>query len=662
MFSSASETATSPGLRLVFAARVSNPDTPGENVSWDERKASRPSKEAMPRVRAEAAARLVRWAAWRATPGVRGVLARRAWARLVRAGNAGDRAGIDAVWRRWLRDPTDETWDLLTGWRPESWLRRAAFEAAVDLDRSPGAREMIGRFCDRHGLAPDDAAERAVFFVLTGQAEAHRAVDPDGALLLSAYAATTAATRAALRQAIVAAGELPLVRALTRPGPQPNEVSGAEIDDLARRLARDRVWAELWQLIGDAPLPQAVTAMRLFAGWRPPDEAGRRLFDRLAAADRARVESLTTAWVTPVQIAGTMINGVAFAPDASQIVTATSRDVRVHALPDGRHVRTMARHAEGCGRPIGGSVVHLGDDVVFAERHDKRRLRLGSGDVGDWWVMYWRPPSSVALVWPKHAATFLCVKPAYHPVRFVAMEERLLQFAGLAEEEERLAPADLGLTDGWTFADLATEPVRGRIAVVVRNQDDDRRDIFLMNGELQVIARAVGDDARTVGSVAFYGPDRLLTLDTSALSIKSWRTSDESLIVAATAEGGGRLAPLPTMGVVAIDRDGVLAWRDGDTLAPVDGPAALRSRWPSYVSPGGEFVVVRTDDGVDVYDLRLLQLAELISQSLTNARPDDRAAVTALESHSLGPEAAELLALHRARLEHRLTRPTARNP
>jgi hypothetical protein len=438
-------------------------------------------------------------------------------------------------------------------------------------------------------------------------------------------------------------------------------MSDVEIDDLARRLAHDQEWAELWRLIGDAPLHQAVTATRLVEGWRPGDEAGRRLFDRLVAVDRARVESLTNAWVTPVRIGGTMINGVAFAPDASEIVVATSTDVAVHALPDGRHVRTTPRRAEGFGRPVGGSVVHLGDDVVFAERHDKRRSRPGSGDLGDWWVMYWRPPSSVGLVWPKHAATFLCVKPVYKPVRFVAVEERLLQFVS-REEEQWITPADLGLTERWTFADLATEPARGRIAVVVRNRDDDRRDIVLMDGALRVIARTDGDDARTVGPVACYGPDRLLTIDKSDLSVTSWRTSGDSLIAAATTEGGGRLAPLPTMGMVAIDRAGVPTWCDGQSLAPVDGPATLRSRWPSHVSPGGEFVVVRTADGVDVHDLRRLQIAELITGSLANARPGELATVAALESHDLGPEAADLLALHRTRLEHRFARPERRAP
>jgi hypothetical protein len=615
-------------------------------------------KGGVPRVRAEAAARLAGWAAWRRTPGVRGALGRWAWYRLVRAGNAGDGAAIDAVWGLWLRDPAEETWDLLGGWRPDSWLRRAALEAAVDPDRSSRAREAIGRFCGRHGLAPDDAVDQAVFFVLTGQAESHRAGDPDGTLLVSAYEATTAATRAELRRAIVSAGDLHVVRALTRTDRYMTEMTGAEIDELARRLAHDHVWAELWQLACDAPLPQAVTAARLVEGWRPDGEAGRRFFDRLAAMDRESVESLAAAWVTPVRIHGTMINEVAFAPDASQIVVATSSDVAVYSLPAGRHVRTTSRRAEGLGRPITGGVVHLGDDVVFAERHDKRRARPGSGDLGDWWVMYWQPPSSVGLVWPKHGTTFLCVKPVYRPVRYVAVEERLLQFVG-RDGEQWITPADIGLAEGWTFADLATEPMRGRIAVVVQSHDDDRRDIVLMNSALRLIARSGGDDARTVGPVTFCGPDRLLTVDKSDLSIKSWRTSGESLIVAAAAEEGGWLAPVPTMGLVAIDRDGVMTWRDGQTLAPVEAPATLRSRWPSSVSPGGEFVAVRTGDGVDVYDLRRLQTAELITRPPTNARPGDMAA---LEGHDLGPEAAELLAIHRARLEHRLTRPTTQNP
>jgi hypothetical protein len=600
-------------------------------------------------------ARLARWAEWRRARGVRGALSRWAWHRLVHAGNAGNQAAIDAIWHLWLRDPAEETaeetWELLSGRRSGSWLRRAAFEAAVDPDRPPAAREAIGRFCGRHGLALDDAAEQAAFFVLTGQAGSHRAVDPDGSLLVSAYEAATAVTRAALRRTVIAAGDLRLVRALT--GRCGAEMTGAEIDDLARRFAGERAWADLRRLARVAPLPQAVTAARLLDGRRPDDEAERRLLDRLAAMDRDRVETLAAACVVPIRIDGPMVHGVAFAPDASQIVLATSTDISIYSLPDGRHVRTTPRRAEGFGRPLGGGVVHLGDDVVYAERHDKRRLRDGSGDLGDWWVMYWRPPSSVGLVWPKHAATFVSVQPTYHPVRFVVMEERLLQFAS-REGEERIAPADLGLAGRWIFADLATEPVRGRIAVVVRNQDDDRRDLLLMSSDLQVIARA-GGAARTAGPVAFHGPDRLLTVDGSDRSLKSWRASGGSLSVVATAEDGGRVAPLPAMDVVAVDRDGTVTWRDGETLAPVDGPATLRSRWPSYVSPGEEYVAVGTGAGVDVYDLRRLQLAELIARPVPSARPGDMAAVAALARHDLGPAAVEVLAVHRARLEHRLT-------
>src|SRR5713226_8803106 len=40
-----------------------------------------------------------------------------AWRRLASAGNAGDKAAIDALWDRWLAEPAPDIWAALLRWR-----------------------------------------------------------------------------------------------------------------------------------------------------------------------------------------------------------------------------------------------------------------------------------------------------------------------------------------------------------------------------------------------------------------------------------------------------------------------------------------------------------------------------------------------------------------
>jgi hypothetical protein len=60
----------------------------------------------------------------------------------------------------------------------------------------------------------------------------------------------------------------------------------AERAYLTAELARRQDWPRLWRLALDLPLAETIAAARqLPARWQPPDENGRRLLTRLAAAD-----------------------------------------------------------------------------------------------------------------------------------------------------------------------------------------------------------------------------------------------------------------------------------------------------------------------------------------------------------------------------------------
>jgi hypothetical protein len=96
---------------------------------------------------------------------------------------------------------------MLSRWRGAQALAEAAFGAATKPDRAAATRCAIGEFCIRRGLLPDTAAKRALFCMMTGHQEQHRAADPDGSALAAAYQAANEPVRAVLRRAIAEAGD-----------------------------------------------------------------------------------------------------------------------------------------------------------------------------------------------------------------------------------------------------------------------------------------------------------------------------------------------------------------------------------------------------------------------------------------------------------------------
>ena len=243
--------------------------------------------------------RLARRAERRRRDGRRGRRARRAWERLVREGDSGNPHASEAVWQRWAwtGPPDDERWELLARWLGPRAVGRV-MEAAADPGLDAARRSRLASFCTRHGLAPEDPAERVRFFLLTGQQEQRRALDPDGALLAAAYQTACPPQRAALRVALAGVGDLDVTRMIAASGAMRlADMTTAEREYLADRLADRGDWAGLWRLARDLPLYDAVAAVRRIGGrWRPDGQHDRELFGFLAAPTRRRCAGPGTRW------------------------------------------------------------------------------------------------------------------------------------------------------------------------------------------------------------------------------------------------------------------------------------------------------------------------------------------------------------------------------
>ncbi|MGP4012348.1 hypothetical protein [Streptomyces sp. 4N124] len=266
---------------------------------------------------------------------------------------------VDAAWTDWLYEHHAELWSLLRGWNRAAtmsypqlrFLSRLALgddcetsggeavdalslaRASARFDHPIGerARETLltcddsravdlfcatavdadaphaVEFCRTHHLAPADPAERAVFFLRTGQHEQYRAMDPDGALLAAHYRDAPSEERSALREAMTRLGGIDILRVLAGQRGRDRDVASLNHKErayLIGQFTRQRDWDQLWPFTVLLPLADAARVVHAFGDWRPSGADDRRVFEALLAAGPVtkQVKALSTgspAWETP---------------------------------------------------------------------------------------------------------------------------------------------------------------------------------------------------------------------------------------------------------------------------------------------------------------------------------------------------------------------------
>jgi hypothetical protein len=299
--------------------------------------------------------------------GIGAILPRRSWKSIKSAGNRLNSGPRQRAYRGALADwaaagaPDDARREVLAEWAGgEERFARDVMSMAT----TPGAdHAALTAFCLRNGIAPQDPADRALFFALTGQTGQRLALDPDGSLLADASRLAGPSRRAALREAMTSDASLDVVRLVAGSGPLVTELTPEERERFTRLLADRRDWAALWRLALELPVPEAVAAVRLAdPGWRPATQRDRDLFGLLAEASPADVrrarEAMDQAEVIHLEVPGKVRAG-ALSDDGRRVAVWTHDSspadprstwpeapspgtVSVYSLPDGALV---ARHA-----------------------------------------------------------------------------------------------------------------------------------------------------------------------------------------------------------------------------------------------------------------------------------------------------------------------------
>ncbi|WP_155058059.1 hypothetical protein [Streptomyces blattellae] len=308
----------------------------------------------------EHAARILRHAFRRRADGSRGIRARWAWGRLLRACAAGDPVAQEAV--RTAELPEADVLDLLAA-------------------------------------APKEPADQAAYLTMIGQHAQRQALDPDGSLLALAYRAAPAQVRERLRTEMTAAGDSTAIRVVVT-GDRRDRLATLSYDEagyLSRRLAHHQDWDELRRLAADLPPAEAAVA----AGLLPPRERTGRDAESLAllagqSGDglRALSQRLPATPLTEYTVGLMYGEGpvrASFSPDLSELavvhlrrrgVTESAHEFDLHTL----RVGTGAETDRGwCGLirisrpPLDCAVLHLGDEILVQAGprvHPERIVRV----------------------------------------------------------------------------------------------------------------------------------------------------------------------------------------------------------------------------------------------------------------------------------------------
>lgn len=601
------------------------------------------------------AQRLVGRAGRRRPDGSHSMLARRALKRLLRAGDAGDGAATEGLWRAWLAGPQEEMWAALERWgRPavlaraharslvalgrgsvqDPALRAALISAAVltahplgetarariaaharDLDLADAvceavlaadadAADALADLCRGHGIAPADPVRRAVFFLLTGQDEQHRAADPDGSLLALGYGAATEPERERLRQAMTRAGDLDLVRVVAARRDDRPDLTSEEWEYLIRQLADRADWQRLWPVVRDAPLIDAVAAMRSFdQRWRPAGDRDRGVFGQLLRASAgplaAARDALIAMAVIQIDVRDPVVDA-ALSNDGKRLAVITASPEGEKRIAETRWagmfpadtlltgeicVFDLASQGLTATHPFTGRMDHaqiiaVGDAFVatqfYPRRSDVPGTRYARGELlrcadGRCDLLpafpgqprYW-PFRALAPRWPRAGG-------------FAALIDRYLYISrddGKAvSRHDVLTALDLTGYESFSPIVLASDGGSPRLAVAGAGRlgllDRQRGTRYRMLAAAHAAGRAEAQRLHCP-EVLLCGGDRLIT--TNTLGVQAWRLAGSWLEMEDAAQVAGARNPvlLPIRREIAVlDGQQTVRYLDAETLQPV---------------------------------------------------------------------------------------------
>ena len=495
----------------------------------------------------------------------------------------------------------------------------------------------------RAGYLPQSPEKRALYLFLTGQWEDYETLDFDRRLLQAVFTASPAPLRRRIIQTVQRSGRVAYLKILTgfdqdfRRG----KITAQNAEVLFRILTANREWEQLWRLAPELPLDWSIRIPQVLVqnNWRPEPPVELEFFNHLLELtaklspdsidhlSQKVQESLPPAVLCARLKVSGRANTVSFSPQRPLIAVGTGN--RKVALWNFQHGEVETVYT-GFNHAVGTSVYTSVGQLLVGEKTNQKS------------------PCGV----------YLCENA--HPVQ---IEEHIGSVTGLAVLDHANRVLTAGRDQTLKLYDLTHRRIVSRQnhhawgrSICVSPQNDlvallHKNISFFQLPDLKHLPLySAGEAARTTsmaqkavflpdgsnlivgsynGQVARYQLDRK-----SGKMVPSLLTGHSAVIT------GCEVLPAHNT-LITASADGVLRFFQGEELSPLASIDSVTGRLASIeVSPGGEFLAVGSGDGgIQLWDLRVLELAGYLSEPLSVYPPDLLAALRVLLDYANLPSA-----------------------
>ena len=483
----------------------------------------------------------------------------------------------------------------------------------------------------RCAYLPQQPAQRALFFLVTEQWDAYQALDFDHRLLNLAYQAALPALRQRILEKIRRGGQTELLSAIAGKDFRSRiaTLSETEAAALVQILGEGQAWEKLWASLTELPYPAAVEAVRALdtSGWEPQTEDERALLNRLAGLAQNKIvvnPEMICSLLPPavkrarIKLAHGRLNDLSFAPGQALLAIATSRKkVIIWNLAHGQVLRTL----DGFSHAL-GQIAYCGDGrLLVAERSYANHIPCSLYQIdGQQTIELWDQAGPVAALAPVGARQAL-MAGRDHSLTLLDLDQpqRPIRRQGLATWARgiRLSPSGdsaLILEEGLSLMNI---PELNLIKRMDRREFSNllpRQAAFIQAG-MQLCVGFSDGRLRTF-SLPHWTQEND-NLEPHASPVLALENIFESPIwVSACTQGEVRFH----------------AWPNSTSLGKID--LAVDRLNALRISQAGTMLAVCDDQSnLHLWDLRPLQIPEMLNQPLALSSPNQIGALSILVEH-----------------------------